>query len=114
MNANVPATGNYPLPTTDKPIVLLIEYKIDGFGTDEDLEKRWEVQRLVGKLLKKAKLGECDGGSSGSNTMEVCCYVTNFDKANDAIAQALSNTKYGNYTRIVEENEEYWYSALKA
>lgn len=110
MNTNVPATGNYPLPTTDKPIVLLIEYKIDGLPTDDDFDKRWRLQRFVDRLLTGTGLGECDGGSIGHNIMVVSCFVANFEKARRVLEQALSDTEFSNYTRIVEENEEYWAS----
>lgn len=39
-------------------------------------------------------------------TMEVCCYVIDFDTAKQVIEQNLKDTEFSNYTRIFDENEE--------
>ena len=49
-------------------------------------------------------LGDCDGGSIGSGTMEVCCYVADFDIAKRAIEADLRDTEFGDYTRIYRED----------
>lgn len=83
--------------------ILQIEYKIDGFGQKEDLEKRRILQDKMDQLLGWNGLGHCDGGSSGSNTMEVCCYVVDFELAKKIIAKNLEGTEFADYTRIYEE-----------
>lgn len=83
--------------------VLQIEYVIDGFGTEEDLAKRRRLQDRMNELLWWHGLGECDGGSSGSDTMEVCCFVVDFKLAKEMIEKDLENTEFADYSRIYEE-----------
>lgn len=54
---------------------LEIEYKIDGFGTEQDLEKRHRLEGKMNEVLGWTGLGHTDGGSIGSGTMEVGCVV---------------------------------------
>src|SRR5262249_42675093 len=48
-------------------------------------------------------LGNCDGGSIGSGTMEVCCFVVDFKIARRVIEDDLKNTKFADYSRIYDE-----------
>jgi hypothetical protein len=87
--------------------ILLIEFLVDGMGTKEDVEKRTRLQDEMDDVLGWTGLGHCDGGSIGSGTMEVCCFVIDFEIAKLVIEQNLKNTEFSNYTRIFEEIEEY-------
>ena len=84
---------------------LLIEYEIEGMGTEEDLEKRYKLQDRMNETLGWTGLGHCDGGSIGSGTMEVCCFVVDFDIAKEEIENDLIDTEFENYARIFDENE---------
>jgi len=84
---------------------LLIEYKVDDMGTPEDLNKRTRLQNRMDGTLGWTGLGHCDGGSIGSGTMEVCCYVVDFEIAKRVIEQDLKDTEFADYTRIYDENE---------
>jgi hypothetical protein len=48
-------------------------------------------------------LGRCDGGSIGSGTMEVCCFVVDFEIARWVISADLAGTEFAAFTRILEE-----------
>lgn len=85
---------------------LLIEYAITGMGTNEDLDKRHRLEAKMNNMLGWTGLGDCDGGSIGSGTMEVCCFVVDFDIAKNAIEESLKNTEFANYTRIFDENSK--------
>jgi len=85
---------------------LLIEFKVDGMGTDEDVEKRTRLQERMDDILGWTGLGHCDGGSIGSGTMEVCCFVIDFEVAKSVIEENLKDTEFANYTRIFDENAE--------
>lgn len=85
--------------------ILLIEYEIEGFGTKRELEKRHALQRRMDETLGWTGLGACDGGSSGSGTMEVCCYVVDFDVAKRVIEADLRDTEFADYTRIYREDD---------
>lgn len=82
---------------------LMIEYRIDGFGSEQDLKKRHALEDRLSETLGWTGLGQCDGGSSGSGTMEVCCFVVDYELAKRAIASDLANTKFGDYCRIYRE-----------
>lgn len=90
----------------DEHRVLLIEYKVDDMGTAKDLEKRHALQERMDDVLGWTGLGHCDGGSIGSGTMEVCCFVVDFEIAQKVIAANLKGTKYADYTRIFDEGAD--------
>jgi len=85
---------------------LLIEYTVDDIGTAEDVDKRHRLEDKINEVLGWTGLGHCDGGSIGSGTMEVCCFVVDFDTAKKVIEQNLKGTQFENYTRIYDENAE--------
>ena len=95
--------GYKQIPIADH-YTLLIEYSVDGFGTPEDLDKRYALQDRMGETLGWTGLGHCDGGSIGSGTMEVCCFVVDFDVATRVIQDDLKGTKFADFTRIYNEN----------
>lgn len=84
---------------------LLIEFKVEGMGTEADLEKRHSLQDRMNETLGWVGLGHCDGGSIGSGTMEICCFVVDFQIAKEEIISDLIDTEFENYTRIFDENE---------
>lgn len=90
----------------DKISFLEIEYKIDGFGTDQDLDKRHRLEEKMDEVLGWTGLGHTDGGSIGSGTMEVGCIVVDFDIAKKVIAEKLKDTEFGNYSRIFKMDDE--------
>jgi len=90
----------------DDHVRLLIEFKVDGMGTPEDVEKRTRLQARMDETLGWTGLGHCDGGSIGSGTMEVCCFVVDFETAIQVIEKDLVDTEFSNYTRIYNESGE--------
>lgn len=90
----------------DKVSFLEIEYIIDGFGTEQDLEKRHRLEAKMDEVLGWTGLGHTDGGSIGSGTMEVGCMVVDFDTAKKVIEENLKGTEFGNYSRIFKIDEE--------
>lgn len=85
---------------------LIIEFVVDDMGTPEDVEKRDRLQNRMDETLGWTGLGHCDGGSIGSGTMEVCCFVIDFGIAKHVIEEDLKDTEFENYTRIYDENAE--------
>jgi hypothetical protein len=83
---------------------LLIEYRVKGMGTAEDLKKRHALQDRMQETLGWTGLGFCDGGSIGSGSMEVCCLVVDFKIAKNVIKADLKGTEFENFTRIYDEN----------
>jgi hypothetical protein len=85
---------------------LLIAYAVEGMGTPDDINKQGRLQDKMNEVLGWTGLGECDGESIGSGTMEVCCYVVDFGIAKKVIENALANTEFSDYIRIYDENED--------
>ena len=83
---------------------LLIEYAVDGHGTVDDHDKRARLEARMDETLGWTGLGHCDGGSMGSGTMEVCCFVVDFALAKRVIEDDLRGTEFANYTRIYDED----------
>ncbi len=82
---------------------LIVEYKIDGFGTEDDLTKRHALEDRLNEILGWTGLGHCDGGSSGSDSMEAACFVVDVDLATSVIKDALNEGEFSNYSRIYQE-----------
>jgi hypothetical protein len=97
------AEGFEPIDDDDHAI-LLIEYAIEGMGATKDLDKRHALEDRMNETLGWTGLGNCDGGSIGSGTMELCCFVVDFKIAKRVIAADLKNTKFADYSRIYDEN----------
>ena len=86
-------------------IPLQIEYRSSG-DIQADIEKRYELQRRLDSLLKKNKLGRCDGGSCGDEIMDVLCYVPDFNKAKAVIQYDINDSEFGDYSDIYNELED--------
>jgi predicted DNA-binding WGR domain protein len=84
--------------------ILVIEYAIDGMGNYEDLEKRNRLIDRMNDTLGWTGLGHCDGGGIGSDTMDVCNIVVDFEIAKSVIEKDLVDTEFANFTRIFDEN----------
>jgi len=89
----------------EQNVYLEIEYIIDGFGTDQDLDKRHRLESKMDEVLGWTGLGGTDGGSIGSGTMEVGCVVVDFEIAKNVIEKSLKGTEFENYSRIFNMNE---------
>ena len=79
---------------------LVIEYKIPRNKDSAYLEKRHALEGWLDGLLRKHKLGDCDGGSIGSGTMEVFCDVKDYAKAKALIAKAIKGTPFADFDRM--------------
>jgi hypothetical protein len=84
--------------------VLMIEYKVDGMGTEADLEKRYRLQSQMDETLGWSGLGMCDGGSIGSGTMEVCNIVVDYEVAERVIREDIKDTEFADFARIYRED----------
>jgi hypothetical protein len=94
--------GFKPIEVEDHA-TLLIEYPIAGMGTTKDLNKRHALENRMNETLCWTGLGNCDGGSLGSGSMEVCCFVVDFKIAKRVIEEDLKTTKFADYSRIYDE-----------
>jgi hypothetical protein len=86
--------------------ILIVEYSIEGMGTSSDLEKRHRLEKYLNETLGRNGLGRCDGGSIGFGTMEVCCFVVDFDRSKTLIETSLKDTEFADYSRMYDEDDE--------
>jgi len=91
---------------TEQKRRLIVEFAVDGMGTPDDLDKRARLETKLNNALGWTGLGDCDGGSIGSETMEVCCFVVDFAIAKSVVEAALANTEFSDFTRIYDEDGE--------
>lgn len=69
--------------------VIIIKYKCDGFGTKEDLEKRYAVEDFMNEHLGWTGNGHCDGGDIGSGSFSIYCNVVDTKIAAQTTIEAL-------------------------
>ena len=85
---------------------IIIQYKIDEFGTNDDLNKRYEIEEFMNNELGWYGLGYCDGGDIGSGTMNIFCLVVDIEIAVKTIKELLINNKMIEGAFIIEESDE--------
>jgi predicted DNA-binding WGR domain protein len=100
--APIRAAGFKPL-RANQHRMLVVEYKIRGFGSSNDVRKRHKLQDRLANLLGWLGLGHCDGGSMGHGVMDVCCLVVDFAVAQRAIIRDLRDSSFANYVRIYDD-----------
>lgn len=83
-------------------VPLEIEYKIEGFGTEQDLDKRHRLEEKMDLIMFWTGLGKTNGGSIGSGTMEVGCSVVDFEITKKVVTAHLKNTEFEDYSRIFD------------
>ena len=62
--------GFYSLKEDDLEEIT-IRYKLNGFGDENDLDKRHAIQDLMNQVLGWTGNGHCDGGDIGSGEMNI-------------------------------------------
>ena len=97
------ADGFRPIEFEDH-YTLMIEYAIIGMGDTKDVDKRHRLEEKMNEALGWTGLGNCDGGSIGSGTMEVCSFVVDFEVAKAVIEKELAGTEFSGFTRIYDED----------
>lgn len=97
------AGGFRPVAPEDHAI-LMIEYAVEGMGSEADLAKRHRLEDRMNETLGWTGLGACDGGSIGSGTMEVCTFVVDYEIAKRVIEGDLEGTEFADFTRIYDES----------
>src|SRR4051794_659330 len=70
---------------------IIVQYRINGFGSDDDLARRHRVEELVDDALQASKLGECDGGEIGSGTMNIFLVVSDVGRAQVLLIRMLGD-----------------------
>lgn len=101
-------TKGYKIVSIDDLTDVVIQYQIDGFGAEHDLNERVQIQNLVDQCLGWTGNGHCDGGDIGSGTMNIFCYVIAVEKAIATVKEELEKHSYLNGAVIaIEKEDEY-------
>jgi hypothetical protein len=68
---------------------IVVQFLVQGFGSDQDFERRIAIEKLVGRVLEADNNGECTGGDGGSGTMNAFFSVKDQLKARERVLKAL-------------------------
>jgi hypothetical protein len=75
--------------SNDELYRVVIQYRITGHGTDEDYDRRVEIEDLLDVSLTELGLGNLDGGDIGSGTANIFCYLKPGKNATEALIEIL-------------------------
>ncbi len=92
----------YRAISRSKHRTLVVEIPVDGFGEAGDLDLRHQMEGHFDNRLGWLGSGHCDGGSTGSGTMEIFCIVVDVAIAKAAILKELAALELESDTRLYE------------
>jgi hypothetical protein len=78
-------------------IGLSVGKELSGTGTRDDLRRRHALEDFLNEVTGWLGLGHCDGGSSGSGSMEAFCLVVDYEIAAEAIARELATSPFSDF-----------------
>ena len=90
------ADGFEPI-TQEQHQIRVVQRPIDGHGSSNDLERRHALEEWLNQRLGWLGLGHCDGGSSGSGSMEAFCLVVDFEIAANPLATELAASQFDDF-----------------
>ena len=86
---------------------LIIQYKLEGWGAADDLDRRHDQEELMNECLGRTGLGNCDGGDIGSGTFNIFCFVIDPRVAVQVIVDCLrDNEALAGATIAVERDDD--------
>jgi hypothetical protein len=91
------ADGFRTIPSS-RLIGLLVSKEISDTGTQDDLRRRHALEDFLNEVTGWLGLGHCDGGSTGSGSMEAFCLVVDYECAAAAIERALVDSKFSDFS----------------
>jgi hypothetical protein len=94
--ANAKADGFRVIPKS-RLAGLLVSKEIEGMGTQDDLSRRHALEDFLNEVTGWLGLGQCDGGSIGSGSMEAFCLVVDYEIAAKTIARELAVSKFSDF-----------------
>lgn len=93
------AQGYAPIERHEEWLIEVI-YRVNGFGTVVDLDKRHRLEDRLNETLGWTGLGRVDGGSIGSGTMEVGCYVVDAELGRRVIEADLRGSEFEDFSEL--------------
>ncbi len=86
------ADGYAPIAEREHKM-LVVQYRVAGWGSVEDLDARDAVERILNESLGWSGNGRCDGGDIGNGTINLFCSVVDPALAVKSIVVALKKAK---------------------
>lgn len=68
---------------------IVVQYRINGFGGESDLERRHQIEDLLGDAFETADIGFLDGGDIGSGSMNIFLYTHDRRAAEEVVLRTL-------------------------
>src|SRR5262245_39107632 len=68
---------------------LVVQFFVQGFGSDEDFQRRLAIEELVGRTLEADNNGESSGGDGGSGTMNAFFSIDDPTRSRERVLKAL-------------------------
>jgi hypothetical protein len=86
------AAGFKPV-SPERMAQVVIQYRIDGMGSERDLDKEQVIEELMNECLGWTGLGHCDGHDIGSGTLNVFCDVVDGLASEQIVIDCLRENK---------------------
>ncbi|BDI29036.1 hypothetical protein CCAX7_10870 [Capsulimonas corticalis] len=94
--------------TDEDYIDFVIQYCIDGWGTETDLHRRHRIEDLMNEVLGWTGNGHCDGGDIGSGSMTIYCFVLDIEAAHKTVWEELTAREWdAGATLAYSKEDEY-------
>lgn len=95
--------------TEEEEVVFIIQYRLDTWGSVDDLDKRHQIEDLMNECLGWTGNGHCDGGDIGSGSINVWCFVADPHAAAKVAAKDLKKHKMldGAVMAYRDANDDY-------
>jgi hypothetical protein len=101
------AEGYVPIDV-DEHRQIAVQYRLAGWGSVADLEKRHKIEELLDDCLAWTCNGFCDGGDIGSGEINVYCLVVDPEAAKTTLVSTLKKNRLLKDAVIaVREGESY-------
>lgn len=93
-----------PSMTTEVVIIL----NVDGFGTIEQLQTRHTIEEEIDQALGWTGNGQCTGGNSGGDDMQIFCQTISAKEAIPVIENVLNKHRHlFGHLRIEEDSTKH-------
>jgi hypothetical protein len=106
--ARKPTAEGYGAVNDDDYLTVVVQFRLEGWGSVPDLDKRHQMEELLTQCLAATCNGFCDGGDIGSGEMNIFCLVLNPEAAKRALVSTLKKNRLLKGAVIaLREGEEY-------
>lgn len=80
------------VPSMTTEVVIL--FNVDGFGTIEQLQTRHAIEEEIDQALGWTGNGQCTGGNSGGDDMQIFCQTVSAEEAIPVIENVLNKHRH--------------------